>query len=973
MQRKLKSLYKRDLEDLVTRCGAPAWKRTKDDLARMYILQIFCLTSVESTTRKTVTDQTLFAAPLLALRIVDFLLSFNGGGGYYPTMLNRQDQGPLFINSNWDAEAASQHLTLHVNPSEGQRRMNFRLSHVIGVDEVDRLLPELEPLKSLDPRFQAFDAPLGKPRFLCQTFTEWREGALRIHFVTPEALQFRRPKNLRVHLRFLRVENYRGGTRTTSFCPKNWSFDVNSLTVFLPKDQLDVDRSLSLQAEYFLDLTPFLKKKRGGSDAMNTVEIKGIDYSRLRQNALHCVLAQTVTVKDREALVRMVRASTVEYFDAYKPPDEKGVVRLDEVLEEGGHNRTNAASPHPTRTSPLEKARQKELTKFSAGPDDIKVDSISFSMKCPLSQSRIDIPVKGRKCNHVQCFNLESYLTMETTRKSDECPVCNQKTASIQQLYICPLNEEALQVFPHADEVELHPDGRLSLPTPQTSLEEGQVAEQIDLESDQPLSSLGARSFTTPPYTPRPAKRRKSVITIDLTDEGDDEVPVTPRISPQLSATFNRLNRDRMRLQLLQSMDRHVRVETATVPLNSGEERSQSRAGNFGTSEIAATVNTPAARRVLPSSVTGGSQPRNRTGTLERTSAPVDIEPPNVFMEIDPADLSFGIDSADRPTENSAQRAPEPPGSDPTESDFEKAIAEVFGNLKEPEEIIRDREHEKSVSKTPAASLPVNEEVGESVEKPTAEPSEAGEPEPLPVGEAGESSIAIERGTSGPENETEEPSLEKGPGLSNEETASRSVENETEEPSLEKELQMSKKTNTGGRSVDGETGEESLEGEPETSNEKDMGGKFGDNKTEEPSLEGEPEISEEKGAGGSSIQKGADTSSLPDEVRAEISQHESVVSPDELVREDILVGMQVNEKSICEAVAETVVGRQPPTPVFHDEAETLIPGTVPINSARDFVQEMVKQGPSEVSAEVSIDREADRTCSQVTPTNNSAS
>mmetsp|Transcript_20728 Transcript_20728/g.84247 ORF Transcript_20728/g.84247 Transcript_20728/m.84247 type:complete len:152 (+) Transcript_20728:908-1363(+) len=143
MQRKLKSLYKRDLEDLVTRCGAPAWKRTKDDLARI---------------------------------IVDFLLSFNGGGGYYPTMLNRQDQGPLFINSNWDAEAASQHLTLHVNPSEGQRRMNFRLSHVIGVDEVDRLLPELEPLKSLDPRFQAFDAPLGKPRFLCQTFTEWREG-----------------------------------------------------------------------------------------------------------------------------------------------------------------------------------------------------------------------------------------------------------------------------------------------------------------------------------------------------------------------------------------------------------------------------------------------------------------------------------------------------------------------------------------------------------------------------------------------------------------------------------------------------------------------------------------------------------------------------------------------------------------------------------------------------------------------------
>ena len=44
-----------------------------------------------------------------------------------------------------------------------------------------------------------------------------------------------------------------------------------------------------------------------------------------------------------------------------------------------------------------------------------------LSLKCPISLSRIKIPVRGKHCKHVQCFDLRSFVEENTWI----CPCCN--------------------------------------------------------------------------------------------------------------------------------------------------------------------------------------------------------------------------------------------------------------------------------------------------------------------------------------------------------------------------------------------------------------------------------------------------------------------------------------------------------------------------------------------------------------------
>jgi len=45
-------------------------------------------------------------------------------------------------------------------------------------------------------------------------------------------------------------------------------------------------------------------------------------------------------------------------------------------------------------------------------------------MKCPITYKRISLPARGSECKHVQCFDLESYLQLNSERGAWRCPVC---------------------------------------------------------------------------------------------------------------------------------------------------------------------------------------------------------------------------------------------------------------------------------------------------------------------------------------------------------------------------------------------------------------------------------------------------------------------------------------------------------------------------------------------------------------------
>ncbi|KAJ3438076.1 zinc finger miz domain-containing protein [Anaeramoeba flamelloides] len=57
------------------------------------------------------------------------------------------------------------------------------------------------------------------------------------------------------------------------------------------------------------------------------------------------------------------------------------------------------------------------------------------SVKCPLSNTKIKIPTRSKKCFHLQCFDLCSFLLNAEKTKKWCCPICN-KQAKLEDLYI---------------------------------------------------------------------------------------------------------------------------------------------------------------------------------------------------------------------------------------------------------------------------------------------------------------------------------------------------------------------------------------------------------------------------------------------------------------------------------------------------------------------------------------------------------
>lgn len=59
--------------------------------------------------------------------------------------------------------------------------------------------------------------------------------------------------------------------------------------------------------------------------------------------------------------------------------------------------------------------------------DDIVMATSSLSLRCPLTYARLTTPMRSIECDHVQCFDALSFLTMQERIPSWICPVCSKK------------------------------------------------------------------------------------------------------------------------------------------------------------------------------------------------------------------------------------------------------------------------------------------------------------------------------------------------------------------------------------------------------------------------------------------------------------------------------------------------------------------------------------------------------------------
>ena len=69
--------------------------------------------------------------------------------------------------------------------------------------------------------------------------------------------------------------------------------------------------------------------------------------------------------------------------------------------------------------------------------NDVQLETVELkvSLLCPLTKNRIKVPGRSIKCNHFQCFDLESFVKMNRNSKNPKwkCPICDQP-ATIRNL-----------------------------------------------------------------------------------------------------------------------------------------------------------------------------------------------------------------------------------------------------------------------------------------------------------------------------------------------------------------------------------------------------------------------------------------------------------------------------------------------------------------------------------------------------------
>jgi len=104
--------------------------------------------------------------------------------------------------------------------------------------------------------------------------------------------------------------------------------------------------------------------------------------------------------------------------------------------------------------------------------NEIEQVSLKVSLRCPLSLMRIKNPVRGDECQHIECFDLGSYLSVNQNHPSFECPICSSPVMFddiIVDSYFAKILNEVTD--DEVDEVIILPNGNYTIVEPKKEVD----------------------------------------------------------------------------------------------------------------------------------------------------------------------------------------------------------------------------------------------------------------------------------------------------------------------------------------------------------------------------------------------------------------------------------------------------------------------------------------------------------------------
>src|SRR5690606_26800157 len=102
-------------------------------------------------------------------------------------------------------------------------------------------------------------------------------------------------------------------------------------------------------------------------------------------------------------------------------------------------------------TVSYERCRKRVLGLFSSRSGDLVETYQKVSLKDPVSLMRIQVPIRGLNCQHLQCFDRRMYLTINFKNPHFQCPVCD-KPLPAGDIVVDEFFAKILKDFPTASE-----------------------------------------------------------------------------------------------------------------------------------------------------------------------------------------------------------------------------------------------------------------------------------------------------------------------------------------------------------------------------------------------------------------------------------------------------------------------------------------------------------------------------------------
>ncbi len=186
----------------------------------------------------------------------------------------------------------------------------------------------------------------------------------------------------------------------------------------------------------------------------------------------------------------------------------------------------------------------------------VSATSMRLSLKCPLGLSTIDVPARGAKCTHLQCFDLETFLRYCANGREStwRCAVCYTPTDP-HEIVVDQFMKNIIEVKKKIgsegdgiDEVDIFDDGRWEpvrmqsqrLPTQSRKRKRSQLLQGSVVSQQGPLNGAATPAppsiFTTIPQLNRPGPVPENEV-VDLSLDTD-----SPSLTPNPAAPIPTLN-----------------------------------------------------------------------------------------------------------------------------------------------------------------------------------------------------------------------------------------------------------------------------------------------------------------------------------------------------------------------------------------------------------------------------------------------